>query len=112
MLLQAIPILLTTDIKATVNFYESVLGFTAYNFGSYAVLKKGVVELHFTLCTHSTLCSGACYIKVSDVQCLFTEMAARDIIYPENRLMDLPGNKKGFTVKDNNGILLRFVQEK
>jgi hypothetical protein len=111
MLQQAIPVLHTSDLKATIFFYESVLGFTASSLGNYAILKKGPAELHFTLCTHNTPGGGVCYIKVTDIQCLFTEMAARDIIYPENRLMDLPGSKKTFTVKDNNGILLRFVQE-
>jgi hypothetical protein len=111
MLQQAIPVLLTTDLKATIFFYESVLGFTATSFGSYAVFKKGKVELQFMLHTHNTPHGGACYFKVSDVQCLYTEMAARDIIYPKNKLLDLPGSKKGFTITDNNGHTLYFVQE-
>jgi catechol-2,3-dioxygenase len=111
MLQQAIPVLCTNNIKATINFYETVLGFTATHFGNYAIFKKGTVELHFMLNTHNTPCGGACYIRVSDVQCLYTEMAARDLMYVENKLLDLPRGKKSFTITDNNGILLRFVQE-
>lgn len=93
-------------------FYENILGFMGIDQGSYAILKKGSVELHFALCTDKKVYeNSSCYIRVSDVECLFTDVAARGIIYPENKLQDLPGGKKGFTLKDNNGILLRFVQE-
>jgi hypothetical protein len=54
----------------------------------------------------------ACYIQVTDVQCLFTDFATSDMIQPKNILKDLPGGKKIFCVKDNNGNELRFVQEK
>ena len=93
-------------------FYENVLGFTGFDQGSGAVLKKGPVEIHFFLSSDAQICkSASCYFRVADVQCIYTDIAARGIIYPENKLQDLPGGKKGFTLKDNNGILLRFVQE-
>jgi len=112
MIQQIIPVLPALNIKQTILFYESVLGFTATDQGGYAVMKKGDIELHFFLCTDKYLCQNtSCYIKVTDVQCLFAELAALDIIYPENRLLDLPGGKKGFAIKDNNGILLRFAEE-
>lgn len=112
MIQQAIPVLPTTNINTTILFYETVLGFTSVDQGSYAMLKKGSVEIHFILCNDKKLCeNSSCYIRVTDVQCIYTDIAARGIIYPENKLQDLPGGKKGFTLKDNNGILLRFVQE-
>lgn len=112
MIQQAIPVLPAINIKATIMFYENVLGFSGIDQGAGAVLKKGAVELHFFLCSDKQLCeNSSCYIRVADVQCIYTDIAARGIIYPENKLQDLPGGKKGFTLKDNNGILLRFVQE-
>lgn len=112
MISQAIPVLPTNNINGTIMFYENVLGFTGTDQGAYAILKKGSIEIHFQLQADKQLCeNSSCYIRVADVQCLYTEMAARGIIYPENKLLDLPGHKKGFTLKDNNGILLRFVQE-
>lgn len=112
MFLQAIPVLYTDDIFATIRFYESTLGFTAANYGTHAVLKKGGATLQFVLrINNAPVFSSSCYIIVNDVQCLFTQLAAKDIIYPENKLLDLPGGKKKFTIKDNNGILLHFVQE-
>ncbi|MFN8251481.1 MAG: hypothetical protein U0V75_06325 [Ferruginibacter sp.] len=113
MIQQAIPVLQTINIIETIMFYKNVLGFTGTDMGAYAVLKKGSTELHFELCTHEKPCTASsCYIRVSDIQCLFSSLAAKGFIYPENQLKDLPGHKKGFTLKDNNGILLRFVQEK
>lgn len=112
MIQQVIPVLPAINIKATILFYENVLGFTGIDQGGYAVLKKGPAELHFFLCSDKQLCENtSCYIKVADVQCIYTDAAAKGIIYPQNKLQDLPGGKKGFTLKDNNGILLRFVQE-
>lgn len=93
-------------------FYKTVLGFTGTDMGTYAVLKKENTELHFQLGPAEKLQdSPGCYIRVSDIQCLFGNLAAKGYIYPENQLKDLPGHKKGFTLKDNNGILLRFIQE-
>jgi uncharacterized glyoxalase superfamily protein PhnB len=112
MLQKALPVLQTLNIKSTIMFYQNVLGFTGFEYGPYAIVKKGGVELYFELCAGSkTPENSSCYIKVSDVQCLYAEIASRGIIYPENKLLDLPGGKKEFTLKDNNGILLRFVQE-
>jgi hypothetical protein len=112
MINKAIPVLPALNIKATIMFYKDVLGFTGFDYGSYAIIKKGGVELYFELTTDRKLCeSASCYIKVTDVQCLYAEMAAKSIIFPQNKLLDLPGGKKEFTLKDNNGILLRFVQQ-
>jgi catechol 2,3-dioxygenase-like lactoylglutathione lyase family enzyme len=109
---QAIPVLPTLNIKQTIQFYETELGFTGVDIGGYAILKKGKAEIHFTLCADKKLCeASSCYIRVTDVQCLFADFAGKEIIYPENKLVHSKGNKKSFTLKDNNGILLRFVQE-
>lgn len=113
MIQKVLPVLPTVNINATIMFYKTILGFTGFEYGSYAILKKGSVELYFELCADKKSCeTTSCYIRVSDVQCLYSEIAARGIIFPENKLQDLPGGKKEFTLKDNNGILLRFVQEK
>lgn len=112
MIVQAIPVLYTTDLNATIRFYESTLGFNATNHGSQMVLQKEDVTIHFILCIDkTTFTTGSCCIMVNDLQCFFTKLAVREIIYPENRILDLPGRKKGFTIKDNNGNLLHFVQE-
>jgi hypothetical protein len=109
----AIPVLPTLHIKNTILFYENTLGFTATDIGGYAIIKKGNVELHFFLCADEYLCNNTtCLIKVADVQCLFAEMVAIDMVLPENGLKEKFGRKLEFSIKDNNGVTLRFVQEK
>ncbi len=113
MIQKAIPVLPTYNINETIMFYKGILGFDGVNQGTFTILKKDGAELLFNLCADKKQCENIqCCIKVSDIQCLYSEIAARGIIYPENKLIDLPGGKKSFTLKDNNGILLLFIQEK
>ena len=111
--MKTVPVLPSINIKQSIMFYETVLGFTGINAGDHAVLKKDDTELHLTECHDKSVCEGSsCYIKVTDVFCLYSRLASQGIIYPANKLLDLPGGKKGFTLKDNSGVLLHFVQEK
>ena len=113
MIQKIIPVLPALNIKETIMFYENKLGFTTYNQGGYVVMKKDAVEIHFFLCADKHLCENSrCYIKVSDVECLYSELSAADIINLKGQLKDAPGRLKEFCVKDNNGNLLRFVEEK
>jgi hypothetical protein len=112
MIQKVIPVLPSLNIKQTILFYESILGFKAINQGGYVVMKKGEIEIHFFLCTNKEICENtSCYIKVNDVQCLYSELAAQDLILPKNKLKDLPRGKKFFSIKDNNGNKLQFVEE-
>lgn len=112
MIQKTIPVLPALNIKETIMFYESKLGFKAYNQGGYVIMKKGGIELHFFLCTDKYLCENSrCYIKVTDVQCLYIEMSAADIVNIKGKLKDSSRGLKEFCVSDNNGNKLRFVQE-
>jgi hypothetical protein len=43
----AIPVLMTRDLKATVGFFERLQFSSRYDDGSYAILGRDEVELHF-----------------------------------------------------------------
>ncbi len=112
MLQKAIPVLPANNIKETILFYEKHLGFSGVDEGGYVKLKKGAVEIHFFICNDKAVYNNStCYIKVTDVQCLFSDFATSDMIQPKNMLKNLSGGKKMFCIKDNNGNELRFVQE-
>ena len=112
MLQKTVPILPAININETIMFYESKLGFKALNKGGYIIMKKDKVELHFFLATDKYLCQNSCcYIKVNDVQCLYAELSALDIIELKGKLTDKPGGIKEFSIRDNNGNLLRFAEE-
>ncbi len=112
MIQKIIPVLPAVNIRETIMFYESKLGFTAINKGGYVIMKKDQVEIHFFLCTDSFLCeNSSCYIKVSDIECLYADLTAVDIVNLKGKLTDKPGGIKEFSIKDNSGNLLRFTEE-
>lgn len=112
MLQKVIPVLPSININETIRFYESKLGFTAHNKGGYVILKKDGIELHFFLCSDKYLCeNSSCCIQVSDVECLYSELSAADIVNLKGKLTDKPGGIKEFSIKDNNGNRLIFAEE-
>ena len=112
MIQKTIPVLPAINIKETIMFYESKLGFTSFDQGGYVIMKKGEAELHFFLCYDKKLCENSCcYIKVSDIECLYTDLSALDMVTLNGALKDKPGGIKEFSVRDNNGNLLKFAEE-
>ena len=112
MIHKLIPVLPAINIQDTIMFYESKLGFTAIDQGGYAVMKKNGVELHFFLCSDKKLCENSCcYIKVSDIECLYSDLSAVDIVSLKGKLEDKPRGIKEFSVRDNNGNLLKFAED-
>lgn len=106
-----IPVLPMVNKKETIMFYESRLGFIVQDQGSYLVMKKGGAAIHFFMCSDKYLCANSrCVIKVSNIQDLYSDLCAADIIVLEGRLEDKPGGRKGFTITDNNGNTLEFEE--
>lgn len=112
MIQKIIPVLPAINIQDTIMFYESKLGFTAFDQGGYVIMKKDGIELHFYLITDTKLCErSGCYIKVSDIECLYTDLSALGIVSLDGKLEDRARGTKEFSVKDNNGNLLKFTAE-
>lgn len=68
-LLKAVPLLASTDIARTIDFYRS-LGFKGHYLEdfSYGMAEWGEVELHFWKCEDKRIAeSTSCYIRVSDI---------------------------------------------
>ncbi len=112
MIQKIIPVLPAINIQDTIMFYESKLGFTAFDQGGYAILQKDGIELHFFLSpnTKSFERSG-CHIKVTDIECLYTDLSKMGIVSIEGKLEDRARGIKEFSVKDNNGNQLKFTGE-
>jgi catechol 2,3-dioxygenase-like lactoylglutathione lyase family enzyme len=114
----AIPILPSRDIGDTVAFYKR-LGFEggAHEFdASYAILRRGVVELHFF--RHRGLVpaesSAGCYIRVSDVESIYRAFSMSQLprkgIPRVEGLEDKPWGLREFAAVDPDGNLLRIGQ--
>jgi hypothetical protein len=113
MLLKAIPVLPAVNIRDTIDFYTLKLGFTGVNYGDYAILKLKEAEIHLAMATtKNPFHPGSCYILTDDIECLYADFSAKELIYPKTILKDKPGRCKEFSIKDNNGNLVRFGQKK
>lgn len=112
-LLKAIPVLPATNMRDTIDFYESKLGFKGSNFGNYAILKSNAAEIHFCLITDKNKLHPAnCYIYTDDVEDLYTRMAEKDLLYPPDQIRDMKFGKKEFSIKDNNENIIRFGEQR
>ena len=112
MIQKVIPVLPAINIEDTIMFYESKLGFKAFDQGGYVIMKKNNIELHFFLSTDKNLCENSCcYIKVSDIECLYTDLSALGIVNLKGKLQDNPRGIKEFSIRDNNGNLLKFSKD-
>lgn len=111
-LLKAIPVLPANNLRGTIDFYESKLGFKGVNFGNYAILKSDFAEIHFCLVTDKNKLHPAnCYIYTDNLEDLYTRMAEKDLLYPRGQLRDMRFGKKEFSIKDNNENIIRFGEQ-
>ena len=111
MIQKVIPVLPAINIEDTIMFYESKLGFKTFDQGGYVIMKKNEIELHFFLSTDKALCQNSCcYLKVTDIECLYTDLSALGIVNLKGKLQDNSRGVKEFSVRDNNGNLLKFAE--
>lgn len=114
----AIPTLPSRSLSASVEFYKS-LGFEGgvHEFNSdYAILRRGAVEIHFF--THKELVppesSAGCYIRVLDVESIYSSFLTRQLprkgIPRMDLLEDKPWGLREFAIVDPDGNLLRIGQ--
>ena len=114
----AIPILPSRSVNDTLAFYR-LLGFDGKIWGepySYAILRRGTVELHFF--THKELhpaeSSAGCYIRVSDVESICSAFALAQLprqgIPRQDELGDKPWGMREFAIVDPDGNLIRIGQ--
>ena len=113
----AIPILPSRSIPLTLAFYQR-LGFSGniHPHGQYAILTRGSLELHFH--QHPDLIpeasSAMCYLRVSDVNLLFSDFSSANLpaqgIPRIDPLSLKPWGMLEFAIVDPDGTLLRIGQ--
>ena len=105
-------------MKNTLAFFRR-LGFDGKIWGepySYAILRRGTVELHFFTdeALHRAESSAGCYIRVSDVESIYRAFASaalpRKGIPRQDALQDEPWGMREFAIVDPDGNLLRIGQ--
>lgn len=114
----AIPTLPSRSLSDTLAFYQR-LGFDGEILGvgdSYAILRRGAVELHFF--SHRELrpadSSAGCYIRVLDVESIHQAFALSQLpqrgIPRMDALEDKPWGMREFAIVDPDGNLMRIGQ--
>ncbi len=110
---KAAPILPAVNIRDTIEFYKCKLGFTSVSFGNYAILKYRDAEIHIIMADNKKRFEhAACYIFVDNVEDLYADLAAKELIYPKGQLVNDSRGFKEFTILDNNGNIIRFGQKR
>jgi catechol 2,3-dioxygenase-like lactoylglutathione lyase family enzyme len=112
MLQKAIPVLPAVNLRATVYFYETRLGFKGINMGNYATVKSGFAEIHFQLITAPEhFIPASCLVYTDNIKDLYAFFAGKDMLYASGQMIDKKNGKKEFRIVDNNGNQIRFSED-
>lgn len=113
-----VPMLATTDIPATVRFYQERLGFEcSAQMEGWACLQRDGVELMLSLPNahlpfEKPLMTGSLYFRlgsVAEVDDLWEQLKGKaPIVYP---IEDFEYGMREFAIRDNNGYILQFGAE-
>lgn len=107
---RAIPILPSSNMAQTRDFYCNRLGFQAVGPASdnHLIVRRNEMEIHFWLTEDTELPKvSSCYIRGGEIATLYDEFARSGV----PRLSDFsvrPWNMKEFYIHDPHGNLLRF----
>jgi catechol 2,3-dioxygenase-like lactoylglutathione lyase family enzyme len=105
---RCIPILASLDLEETYDFYVGMLGFRGESVGSYLLVKRDEMEIHFWLTDDRDHPENtSCYIRGGQVVRLYEEFKARGV--PQlSEFKVRPWNMKEFYIHDPHGNLLKF----
>lgn len=113
-LLKGIPVLASLDIKKTVEFYKTKLGFNRVGYldDNYAVIARDNFVVHFWKCDDKIHPENtSCYVDVKDVDGLYEELKPFDVIHPNGKLKNHPHGMREFAILDEDGNMIKFGQE-
>jgi hypothetical protein len=109
---KTVPVLWAVNITDTIEFYKCKLGFAATSFGNYAIVQSGAAEIHFCMADTRTIFEkGNCYIFTDNIEDLYADLSAKELIRPKNKLITKHRGYKEFSIEDNNGNTICFGQK-
>jgi hypothetical protein len=110
-LLSAVPILAFMNLEETIAFYTN-LGFECNgNWEHYIMCRRDEIEIHLWLCNDENIPKNTgCYIRVNDIDNLYKECLALNIVHPNGQLEDKPWDMRQFSILDNSGNIIHFGQ--
>jgi predicted lactoylglutathione lyase len=131
---KTVPALPVQDIKQSMEFYTTKLGFTVRHYDDgFAIVVRDEVEIHLWKSgdeswknkgadlTKEPICSGAesflagtasCRIEVQDIDELFEEYIKQGVIYNSDTVIEKqPWGNREFPALDHHRNLLTFYEE-
>ncbi|MCY4407967.1 MAG: VOC family protein [Rhodospirillaceae bacterium] len=105
---RSIPILASSDIAASLDYFNK-LGFETHNFGdSYGIAVREHIEIHFWLCTDKNVAENtSCYVRVNDIHALRADLARRADV---GEVVETSWGMDELYVWDPTGSLVKFGQ--
>ena len=106
-----IPVLPAISLQKTAQFYRDKLGFSVQHFGANIVVAKNNIELSFIEhAVKSAMPLSEFLVYVKNVEDLYSQYCRTDIVLPGGQMKSIGAGPREFTVVDNNGHRLRFLQ--
>lgn len=108
-----VPKFPAANVKASLEFYRSKLGFVElFNYGDYAAVKRDSVEIHLWECQDKNIAENtACRIAVDNIESLYKEYQQAGVIHPNGALQEKPWGGKEFVALDMDGNGLFFFED-
>ncbi len=107
------PLIPAVDINAAAVFYQTTLGFNlAWSDGTpptLAIVYRGDIEIFLTIDSNPEHAKASSIrISVDNIEELYEEYSAKNIIHPNGKLSTKPWGLKEFTIQDLNGVCIAF----
>ncbi len=111
-LIASIPVLNVADVPKAVAFYRDRLGFTpSFEFGPYAGVQLGAIEIHLDGGEHAfsarPLC---CRFHVRGVDDVYEDFYKKGVVMPDERLETTPFGMRQFSLLDLDGNRITFAE--
>lgn len=111
--LSAIPVLASLDIRRSVDFFSTVLGFSVRHAeqGAYGVVTRGAVGVHFWACDDRRYPENtSCRIRVEGIEVLYDTCQRAGIVHVRAPLATKPWGTREFGILDPDGNLVTFAE--
>ena len=113
--ISAVPALASLDIRRSVDFFCSVLGFSEVYAaqGEYGIVSCGPVEIHFWACSEPHIAANtSCRVQVHGIEALYAACDAAGAVHPNSALGERPWGTIEFGALDPDSNLVTFFQRR
>jgi len=111
-LINAIPVLPSSSLEPSLEYYRTKLGFEGEIYGNYLIVWRDEIQLHFALSDddHDPTKAPMCRVGVQGIDQLHAEFSRADIILKGGELTTEPWGMRQFAVGDEDGNCIVFQE--